>query len=98
MTEHSKRQVTIEEITEAFLERLKSGEHPSAEEYRAAYPEHADEIASLFPAMLALENLGVEQTARREMAQLENAAIGANAQHLGDFRIIREIGRGGMGV
>jgi eukaryotic-like serine/threonine-protein kinase len=98
MTEHSKRQVTIEEIAEAFLERLKSGKHPSVEEYREAYPEHADEIASLFPAMLALENLGVEQNVRREMAQLDNAGIGANSQRLGDFRIIREIGRGGMGV
>ena len=86
MTEHSKRQVTIEEITEEFLARLKSGEHPSVEEYREAYPEHGDEIASLFPAMLALENLGVEQNARREMAQLDNATIGANAQRLGDFR------------
>lgn len=98
MTAHRKRQVTIEEITEEFLERLKSGEQPSVEEYRGAYPEHADEIASLFPAVLALENLGVEQSARREMAQLDHAASGARAQRLGDFRVIREIGRGGMGV
>ncbi len=98
MTEHNKKQMTIEEITEDFLERLKSGEQPSIAEYREAHPEHADEIASLFPAMLALENLGVEQNARREMAQLGHAASSAHAQRLGDFRIIREIGRGGMGV
>ncbi len=98
MTKHSKTQVAFEEVAEQFLERIKSGESPTVEEYREAHPEHADEIASLFPAMLALENLGVEQTARREMAQLDHVGIGGNAQRLGDFRIIREIGRGGMGV
>lgn len=98
MTEHSKRQMTIEEVTEEFLKRLKSGEQPSVEEYREAHPEHADEIASIFPAILALENLGVEQNARREMAQLDNVGISDHVQRLGDFRIIREIGRGGMGV
>jgi eukaryotic-like serine/threonine-protein kinase len=98
MTEHSNGHVTIEEITEEFLVRLKSGENPSVEEYREAYPEHADEIASIFPAMLALEGLGVEQSVRREIAQLDNAGLGAHAQRLGDFRVIREIGRGGMGV
>jgi eukaryotic-like serine/threonine-protein kinase len=91
MTNHSKRQMTIEDVTEEFLKRLKSGEQPSVEEYRKAHPEHADEIASIFPAILALENLGVEQSARREMAKLDNVGSGVQAQRLGDFRIIREI-------
>jgi len=45
-------------IAEEFLDRLRRGECPSLSEYAQAYPELADRIHDLFPALVELERLG----------------------------------------
>lgn len=87
----------VEELAEEFLQRRRRGEHPSVAEYAETHPGLAERIRNLFPALLVLEDLGSESA--------ETSALGGSArssreapQRLGDFRIVREIGRGGMGV
>jgi serine/threonine protein kinase len=85
----------VGELAEAFLELHRRGERPSVEEYAAAYPELAGEIRRLFPALLMMEDL------RPESGDLSGglaAARGTAPERLGDYRILREVGRGGMGV
>src|SRR5262249_21420437 len=59
------------------------------------HPDLANEIRELFPAMVDMEQVKHEQ--RAEEASLP-AEAEAPVERIGDFRIIREIGRGGMGV
>ena len=65
-------------------------------EYIDRYPELADEIRELFPALVAVEQVEeIAMTATRRSGATTGAAA---AQQVGDYRILREIGRGGMGV
>src|SRR5262249_26402405 len=65
------------------------GECPSVEDYASRYPDLASEIRELFPAATLLEDLkGPPSFAKTHPVP----------EQLGDYRIVREIGRGGMGV
>jgi len=82
-------------VAAEFLARRRRGEHPSLEEYAERYPEFAAEIRELFPTMLAIERMKVV----KEHSSDGRASLGARQlTRLGDFRIIREVGRGGMGI
>jgi serine/threonine protein kinase/Flp pilus assembly protein TadD len=84
----------VGELAEEFLERQRLGERPSVEEYAAAHPELAGEIHRLFPALLMMEEL---KPGSRDLTN-SRTAQGAVPERLGDYRILREVGRGGMGV
>ncbi len=79
----------IGDLAESFLERHRRGEHPSVEDQAMAYPELAGEIRRLFPALLLMEEL--------KPAPVNDVRDSPPAR-LGDYRILREVGRGGMGV
>jgi WD40 repeat protein len=81
------------QLAEDFLRRHRRGERPSPSEYAARHPELAEQIRELFPALLMMEGVRPEPVPLR----------GAPLKHvpplrLGEYRIVREIGRGGMGV
>ena len=50
----------VELLAEEFLERKRRGEQPTLSEYVERYPELADDIRDLFPALLMMEDLGEE--------------------------------------
>ena len=79
----------LDVLAEEFVERLRRGEHPSVSAYAAAHPDHADELKELLPAVAQMEML------KRFRAPV---ALQSLPDRLGDFRIVRELGRGGMGV
>jgi len=89
----------VEALAEEFLDRKRRGEHPTLREYVERYPELAAEIRDLFPALLMMENLGESSGGTTGSLAADNgAAQGVRLDRLGDYRILREIGRGGMGV
>ena len=47
----------VDGLAEQFVHRLRRGEHPTAAEYAALYPEHAARILELFPALELIERL-----------------------------------------
>jgi WD40 repeat protein len=90
----------VDQLAEEFLARYRRSERPSVQEYADQYPEHAAQIRDLFPALVALERVapaGDSEFVRPGTASAALASAGLPEQ-LGDFRIVREIGRGGMGV
>src|SRR5438128_7196223 len=82
----------LDHLAEEFVARLRRGERPSLSEYTHKHPDLADEIRDLFPALVMMEDLG-SVAGRPALPQ-----AGPLPEQLGDFRILRKIGRGGMGV
>jgi serine/threonine protein kinase len=62
------------------------------------YADIADELNDCLQNLDFIEQIGPQlaENAAGESAEIENAA--KRRAHLGDFRILREVGRGGMGV
>src|ERR1700730_4813015 len=87
------------ELVEEFLERYRQGKRPSLKEYVDRHPELAAEIREVFPAMAMMENIALadESLAGPSSASGKGENLGP-LQQLGDFRIIRKVGQGGMGA
>src|SRR5262249_35989004 len=88
----------IGKLAEAFLARYRRGERPSLAEYFENYPELAEQIRDLFPALVVMEELGSVEGPRSEAAAGTPGGTGTVPERLGDYRILREAGRGGMGI
>jgi WD40 repeat protein/serine/threonine protein kinase len=85
------------ELAEEFLERYRQGERPALQEYIDRHPALAAAIREVFPAMAMMENIAVADESREERAAATPDKPTVPLQ-FGDYRIIRQIGRGGMGV
>jgi eukaryotic-like serine/threonine-protein kinase len=91
MTEDPQDRDPLEALASEYLQSQRRGEAPDVEDYARRHPDLADEIRDLFPAMLEMERLKTD-------IQGSDAVGPPAGGHLGDFHLIREIGRGGMGV
>ncbi len=89
----SSNRKTIEDLMEEFVDRIHRGERPSISEYVRNSAMLADEIRDVFPALAMLEQLG---SPPHQPGQLR--ASSPTPEQLGGYRILREVGRGGMGV
>lgn len=92
MTDASEFEPVID-LANEYLERLRAGEQPTVEEYAARYPDLANRIRDVFPMMRLMEDNAPDTTVSDDSEQTTQ-----QLERLGDFRILREIGRGGMGV
>jgi serine/threonine protein kinase/WD40 repeat protein len=95
MSSSSAERNPVERLAEEFAERHRRGERPALTEYTAKYPQHAEEIRDLFPALVMMEQLKPATGATGDYAPAPETAP---LERLGDYRILREVGRGGMGV
>jgi WD40 repeat protein/serine/threonine protein kinase len=83
----------VGQVADEFLRRQERGERPDIEEYVARYPEAAPVLGKVLSALNLLE-----QSLAGVAAPAETTPDGPVTGILGDFRILREVGRGGMGV
>jgi serine/threonine protein kinase/Tfp pilus assembly protein PilF len=81
-------------VADEFTARLQRGETPSVEEYAARHPEIAAVLRQVLPALEALGEGAEESPSPGPEGDGDLPLSGT----LGDFRIIREVGRGGMGI
>lgn len=78
---------------EEYLAQLEAGERPDRETFLARHPDVADKLPPL------LDNLDfVHQVAPQLRSSPGQEFTSAQPASLGDYRIVREVGRGGMGV
>ena len=89
----------FDRLAEEFALRVRRGERPRLSEYTEKYPELAEEIHRAFPAIVLMEQLKPGNGESVEPAYKSRESLGHVApDRLGDYSIVREIGRGGMGV
>jgi serine/threonine protein kinase len=84
----------VELLAEEFVARKRRGEKPNLSEYTEKYPEFAAEIRDLFPALVMMEDVADSSLASTGPHIGGTVAL----KQVGDYRILREVGRGGMGV
>jgi serine/threonine protein kinase len=103
MSESGTRSARVIELAEEFLERHRRGERPTLRDYIDRHPVLADQIRNVFPVMAMREDIALADDPMASVAgtaAARPAPVGEATSRieLGDFRIIREVGRGGMGV
>src|SRR5262245_21827749 len=96
VSESSANYVLLTRLADEFAARYRAGERPALQEYIDRYPDLADDIRDLFPAMAEIE---VAEEHRGEPSGGVASGVAAPPlQQVGGYRVIREVGRGGMGV
>jgi serine/threonine protein kinase len=91
--EDASLEALVARLADEYGDALARGEQPSAGDYARRYPQYADVIRNLFASLRLMRLSGC--------GPLNEPAAAGELQPeapLGDFRPVREVGRGGMGV
>jgi serine/threonine protein kinase/WD40 repeat protein len=97
MPENNQRN-PIEALAEEFLARYRGGERPPLSEYVRRHPELAEQIRDLFPALVLMEEVVPSDPTTTGDGAPGDLPGGLPMERLGEYRLLRELGRGGMGV
>jgi serine/threonine protein kinase/tetratricopeptide (TPR) repeat protein len=92
----------LTDLLEEIANQIQAGLPVDLEAYLEKHPEHAEELRQLLPAVQVLNRLG-KSAGPGEVAIASGPGPAAGPAlepegPLGDFRLVREIGRGGMAV
>ena len=88
----------IDEVAQSFVDRYRRGERPSLTEYIERFPHLADRIRELFPALVMIEEAGPVVGPGTASLVRDAKGLGKIPEQLGEYHLLREVGRGGMAV
>ncbi len=86
----------LDRLAEEFVARYRAGQRPSLTEYGERHPELADQIRDLFPALVEMEQL--KPVTADHTGAFTPAVEPSDPTRIGEFRILRRVGHGGMGI
>jgi serine/threonine protein kinase/Flp pilus assembly protein TadD len=84
----------LAELADEYMDRLRRGDRPDIEEYARRYPQFAAVLRNVLPALAVI---GSSDAGRSTATGTLPGEVRPEAP-LGDYRLVREIGRGGMGI
>ena len=88
----------LDELAEEFVARIRRGERPAVTEFTTRHPELADHIRELFPLLITMEQVRPESPDDPIPSRASVPNLQSWPHHIGDYRLLREVGRGGMGI
>jgi serine/threonine-protein kinase len=88
----------LAQLCDEIIERLQAGDGVELASLALEHPEHANQLRRLLPALEALVDLGASAAANPSRVTSTQGTSDLAPRVLGDYRILREVGRGGMGV
>ena len=92
----SKEAITLEDIVEQFTAEIRAGKTPRVRQYVKQYPAHADELTDLLSSVAMIEGLkNYSPNSCVADQQFNDIEV---PDFLGEYRIVGEVGRGGMGI
>src|SRR6516165_9913169 len=109
----TERDQRLNEVLAAYLEAVEAGQEPDQQEWLTRYPDLATELADFFANQERLEQLAaplraaapVEAPLTREdptlppsQGTVDGPPVGTRVRYFGDYELLEEIARGGMGV
>jgi eukaryotic-like serine/threonine-protein kinase len=86
------------DVLEGYLESLEQGIAPDQEALLAAHPELADELRPYLDSLRLLHGATRDMCVPQLPSSYDAAGASPTVRQIGDYRIVREIGRGGMGI
>src|SRR5579871_4446070 len=98
-TSDSSRDALLERLAEEFVERQRRGERPALSEFISRHPDLESEVRDLFPALVQIEKL--KPAAGDLTGAFDSAGVSPDEplpERFGEYRILRQVGQGGMGV
>jgi len=87
---------TLEDIVEQFTAEIRAGQTPDVQKYAQQHPAHADELPDLLSSVAMIE--GLKNYSPNSAVPDQRFTDIDVPDFLGEYRIVREIGRGGMGI
>ena len=94
MTSSDPQQQELDRIAEEFAASIRKGENPSIDTLVDHYPQDARQLRELLNSIAMIERIKQQNL----QGNLDREHDTLTVQQLDDYRIVREIGRGGMGL
>src|SRR5262249_3795963 len=90
----------IIQAIEEYAAALKAGKAPDRHEFQSRYPEIAEALGECLEGLELMQATAphLDPVYRRGSGDFGADVEASSASSLGDYRIVREVGRGGMGV
>lgn len=104
-SDKSERDLRLDELATAYLKELELGQKPAQAEWLARYPDLADELAGFFAAMEHVDQIaaplrvssGSDAPTLAPNPSSPSSSVNS-VRYFGDYELLQEIARGGMGV
>jgi WD40 repeat protein len=84
----------LDEVIAAFLKSVQAGQAPPQQEWLARHPDLAPQLAEFFADRERMERLAEPVRA----VVTAGPPVGTKVRYIGDYELLEELGRGGMGV
>jgi serine/threonine protein kinase len=86
----------VEHVCEKYIELYRKDSAPSVAAFASDHPEIESQILDLLPTIIMMEGARSRSYGRRKDGNVSRGS--EKIDELGDYKIVREIGRGGMGI
>jgi serine/threonine protein kinase len=88
--------LSLEAVVDHFTAQYRAGHSPSIAGYQKQYPQYGEELGELLSSVAMIE--GLKQQATHSIEPAHSDPLLDQLRELGDYCLLRELGRGGMGV